>query len=393
MAKSRAHCSTPGCKNTLELIGRNRAEADRKAEWLEAQGFVCKSCKQDKLEEENQQAARLNAEAGLLALAGSEKQILWAEKIRADKLDVLAQAVAGQFDGLRFDAYFGGEHQAIAIDDPGFGHAIALLKSQLAASWWIDQRGEKVGVLLRDLFVAHPPGQPVAAEEADLVMEIQAEATVRTESPHTETVAEIHSELNRVSVVFPEKLEKFRLLLRENGYKWTGEAWERQLSDLNGTVTDRAAEIGHTLLANGFVIRIYNESIRALAISGKFKPEQTRWIRAYTSGKESGRLCLSWGFHDNCYKAAKRLPGSRYVKPNVSVGSEQWEQVLDFAELHHFSITPEAQSLIDTAKAAKEAALVAAVEAKPKPKRKKAETKPAKLDVPDEVEIDHDLRD
>lgn len=395
MAKSYAHCATPDCANTIYFIENNRKSADRKAAWAEEQGFICSEC-QDKLRQaENTKAAEQNQAAGLPKLNGSDKQIAWAEKIRAGKLETVRQARAGELDRLYFEAYWGTvgfNNQAMPVDDVNIDYAIGLLMAQTAASWWIDHREAKVGFILSALFIAHPP-IPSEPEHQAVIDDAAAEATVRPQDPVTETIAEISIGEQSVSVSFPEKREAFRLLIKKYGFLWSNNRWKRNLNDTSGTPFDRAAEIGHILLANNYIVRLFDARCRAAMINGQFETEQTRWISLYTTGKESGRLCIRWDRRDEDYwKVAKRLPTARYAKPHLSVAVEQFEQVLDFAEINGFSITEAARVAIDQARHIKQAALVVSIEHQ-EPEKRGDDGKPIELVTPENVEVDDDLRD
>lgn len=392
MAKAYATCATEGCTNTILFIEQNRKLADRKAAWAEDQGYICSDCQEKQRQTENAKAAAQNQAAGLPELTGSDKQISWAEKIRAEKLETIRQAKAGELEKMVFDAYFGAAYQAIAIDDPQLDYAIELLMAQTSASWWIDCRDTKIGITLQQLFIKHPPVKPTSADEQALIDDIKTEATVRPENPGSETIAEISANDSNVQVKFAEKRDDFRLLMRKHGFSWMTDRWQRNLNTRTGEPSDRAAEIGHILLGSGFVIRIFDDAMRQTAISGQFAHEQTRWITLYISGKEQGRLCLHWGRDEDYYKAAKRLPTARYAKPDISVAIEQYEEVLDFAELNSFAVSPKARAAIEAARQAKEKALVVHVELVPS-ENHGDDGKPVALEVPANVEIDDALRD
>jgi hypothetical protein len=397
-----------GHSATLQLFGKS---SDRKWRIEKAEQDICSDCWKEKQIEADKQAAEQNAAIGLPALTGTEKQILWAEKIRADKLALLDK-IPGMA-AYEVDAYWTWHHLRdfiskteekavaaqcenksdlfkVAIQLPVLQKGLALLKAQTKASWWIDNRDTKLSAILAELLRSMPIEQP--AENKPLEIDAQAEATVRPEAPVTETVAEIKAVESKIIVSFPEKVEAFRLLMREHGFSWSGHNWERKLTARNGAPQDRAAEIGHILLGSGFIIRIYDETIRARAIDGNYPEEQTRWITGYTAGSEQGRLCISWARDEDFYKAAKRMPTARYVKPSISVAAEQFEQVLDFAEINDFSISETAMQYIEAARAAKDKALVAHVELSDKSKAGD-DGKPVKLETPENVEVDDDLRD
>ena len=119
---------TYACGCAGETQQRNRREADRRAEWLSHQ--QCPECRR---KAENEAAAAANAAAGLPALAGTPKQVAWAESIRARILAVYDETAArlrGQLDFLSPAA--AGE----------IGDALALLRAEMAARThardWID---------------------------------------------------------------------------------------------------------------------------------------------------------------------------------------------------------------------------------------------------------------
>lgn len=393
---------------TLQLFGKT---SQRQWHIDKAESDICSDCWKEKQIEMDKKAAQANSEAGLQGLTGTEKQILWAEKIRADKLALLDSLPTmpvyeinawwtwhhlrdfiskEQEKEISAQCEDKGDLFRLAIQLPILQKGLSLLNAQTRASWWIDNRDTKLSAIIAELLKNQPVEQP--AENKPLELDAAAEATVRPETPATETVAEIKAADNKVTVKFPEKREDFRLLIKQHGFTWTGDSWTRQLNTRNGNQQDRAAEIGHILLGSGFVIRIYDEAIRELAINGGYEEEQTRWITLYTSGDNKGRLCIGWGRDDDFYSAAKRLPTARYVKPDLSVAIEQFEQVLDFAEINGFSISVKAQEAIDHARAIRDKTLVAHVELADKPQQCD-DGKPVKLATPEHIEVANDLLD
>lgn len=55
---------------------------------------MCEECYKAELSRKNKEQAEANKEAGLVALEGSEKQVLWAESIRADVLKQMPELQA-----------------------------------------------------------------------------------------------------------------------------------------------------------------------------------------------------------------------------------------------------------------------------------------------------------
>lgn len=381
MAKYEVTCPTCEETYTVNLTGPHR---DRK--WrLENWDWTCDECREKARQEENQKAAEANIAAGLPPLTGSEKQVAWAETIRKQKIATLDEAI---------------QHREMSdrVDKDRFFAAVESLKNKSEARWWIDNRDTHVDRLMKIEYDKTekplPPEEKQIAEEAKT--EAMKEATVRPEKPITETVAEIRAGEKFVEVSFPEKREDFRQLVRfKLGYSWNKEklVWRRDLKVTNGSAHDRAAELGNRLLAAGFPIRIYDETLRVHAVYGTFDPESKRWIAKRTSGKYEGWFVISWTREDDFYKAAKRLRGSKYDKPSVVVPAEQFQEIIDFAEMYQFSLSDGAKTLIDTARDVREGALKASVKAPEKHELPEPGDKPAPLAVPENVEIDVEFKE
>lgn len=99
MAKADYKC--PECGDWIRVTGVNRADADRKAQWAEASGKLCYECyakdKAASIEKERRAALEAalvaKADAGLPDLVGSEKQVAWAETIRAEQHAALLKLI------------------------------------------------------------------------------------------------------------------------------------------------------------------------------------------------------------------------------------------------------------------------------------------------------------
>jgi hypothetical protein len=407
MAKYKINHSC-GHTSTAQLYGNKR---DRQWRIEKMESEICTDCYKEKQIEADKKSAEENAAAGLPALTGSEKQILWAEKIRAEKLALIDQLA--DMPTIELPYHWEWRHLAEWVMDdlkhipatdkqaawqnawqlPIMVKAVSALKAQTKASWWIDNRDIKLSALFAALIKTLP--REVSPEEKALEIDAAVEATVRLrpEHPHTETVAEIQLHDNSISVHFPEKLEAFRLLMRANDYTWSGSAWTRAINRFTGAAQDRAAEIGHKLLGSGFIIRIYNEDARAKAITGDFEPEQTRWVKVRVGGEYKDWFAIEWSRDEDFYRQAKRLHRAQYSKPHVVVPAENFEEVQDFAKAHDFRLSPGAQQLIDKTLAEREAALVVHVDPPEPVRNKRLSEKPAKLDVPDVVDVDESLID
>ncbi|WP_295442559.1 hypothetical protein [uncultured Thiodictyon sp.] len=343
-----------------QLYGPGRTR-DWRAQCLVAD--PCEDCARAAREAENAAAAAANAEAGLPPMTGTEKQIAWAETIRAYKLDLLGRALTGDLTGIDLAAFWGGLDRR----DPRAPAMVDALQAQTLASWWIDHRDRKVGDLLLAL-AAELPKEPAAPADAPAAA-VLAEATLRPATEQTATIADICLDGDRISVVFPEKREDFRNVVKAKGYRWEAArlSWTRTIDARSGPLADRAAEIGNALLAGGFCVRIQDHAIRAAAQSASFAPERQRWVLARTSGTYAGWLVISWPREEDLYSAAKALPGARYDKPAVVVPAAQYAAIEDFAEAYDLAISPAAQVVLDTARLTHEQALLAVPAKAPRP--------------------------
>jgi hypothetical protein len=373
-----------GHTETVVLFGKTK-DREWRLENVEP-SKLCHECWQKELaeqrEKENQEAAEAAREMNLPQLTGSEKQVAWAETIRQKIL-------------ANIDTFIHQEIREERRNDPKLLEAIEHIKSKTDASWWIDHRTADWSWEIKHLLekAAKEAKEKRMAPPPEVVAEAKIEATVRPENPVTETVAEIRALENSIEIVFPERRDDFRQLVKQElKMKWDGK-WVRKLVAKNGTPADRAAEAGHRLLAAGFIIRIFDEDIRQQAISGEYEPECTRWVQARTSGKYEGWFAINWDRRDDFYKAARAIGGSKWDRPSVVVPPEKFAEVLDFAEMYDFRVSEAARKLAEAARQAKDAALVAQVDAPPEREAVVASNKPPVLDAPTEVGISDEFRE
>jgi hypothetical protein len=122
---------TCGHTITHELFGKHSGFGgrDEKIEWLATE--PCLECKRaeesQKRDALNRVAAEENLRAGLPALTGTEKQVLWGETIRRDTLATFASVF----------------EKVPEVAKSAFAQTSEFLKTQTLAVWWI----EKIGTL------------------------------------------------------------------------------------------------------------------------------------------------------------------------------------------------------------------------------------------------------
>ncbi len=372
--------------------------------------WTCDACREklfrERCQRESEAAAAANAETGLPVLEGSEKQIAWAESIRAEILkeakipeesDFLTAMEKLETSGRLEEA----ERQArLEGFDSGrnfFDCQVAGVKrlmAQTSAHWWIENRSTRWNVLARQ-FATEISKESGVVDAGPTAEEAQAEATVRPETPVTETVAEIRATGKSVEIVFPEKREDFwKIIKKQLGYSWTGSLWKKTLGSASTGPFDQAAEAGNTLLSAGFVIRIFDDKTRAAAVSGGFIRDNGRWIVKRTAGDYAGWFAITWSEDSrSLYAAARKLTGSQWSKPSVVVPPEHFDLVLDFADMYEFNLSSGAQELVAKAEAAKDAAMTASVSPPEDNLRPEPGRKPAQLKIPAQVDIADEFKD
>jgi len=190
---------------------------------------------------------------------------------------------------------------------------------------------------------------------------------LRPSEPVTELVARVALSGSTLSVALPAWNDQFVAAAKGLGVRqWDRDAraWTRSLSRFAGDRSHRAADVVRGLIAAGFPTEA-PEDIARLALLGDYAPECRRWVHV-GSGEYEGWFRIWWGREqEGAYQAARRIEGSRYDPEThcVMAPAEQVSAVEDFAALHTFQLSEEAQTLIAMARRAREAAVVADLQA------------------------------
>jgi len=363
-----------GHEAVVQLYGKN-SEREKKLNWMAKN--LCPDCWKKENErikmEHNVACAEINAQAGLPALEGSEKQIAWAESIRKD-------AIARLFDNydewiadierIKSDVKLLDRHNRVAVKD-GFknfedlaGRLIAAkftIRNEVSAHWWIDHREILVmnpDKLTKTIALASRIDDLEKKPEAELAKE---ESTLRPKQPITETIAQIKVCDQSVEVVFPEKRKDFWEIIKiQMQYSWAGNRWTRVAGITCKSAKDLAAETGNALLTSGFIVRCFDEQIRSMILDASFEHENSKLIRKIVGTEFDGYFGISWTRNDgDFYKAARQITSSRYRKRMVLIAPEHFDQVIDFAQMYGFKLSQGAQEIVQNARAAKEYAITA----------------------------------
>ena len=407
MATVYKDCPQCGAPIRFRFTVLNSSRSHLRAEWMISSGHVCHDCLTANRTAENQKAAAANAAAGLPSLLGTEKQIAWAESIRASilaQIDAIETALLLLSEG-RKDA------SAAANRDAGFwareteflksnrqGGIVKLttwlaemLRSQDKATWWIDNRDTDPRDLVQQL--AEPCTDPAAASTDG---EALSAATIQPETPLSNTVATVSIQAQQILIEFAEKRDDFRQLVKFTlGYRWNGNAWALIVGPTHGAPEDRAAEAIHAMLNAGFIVCCLDTTVRSRALDASFEPRYPRWISYCTSGKWAGYLCVGWfdennddGLHGDLGTIAGAQK-SYYQARCWFVRPEEYAALRDFAERHQFRLTPDAERQLAYTETQEHARLLA--KDLPEARRANAQSQADDLSVPEGIH--HELRD
>lgn len=130
IAKAICTCKICGEKFAIQVTKRNRAEADSFEAWAAENIDVCRECER-KAEFEH---AKQETES-LPELTGSEKQIAWATKIRAD----FFRQVRQKMEETEAAGKTVGENYKRVVEE---------ITGRTSSSWWIDNRVYSARVLI-----------------------------------------------------------------------------------------------------------------------------------------------------------------------------------------------------------------------------------------------------
>lgn len=341
-----------GHEGTVNIVGPTK---DR--QWKIDREFsgLCPDCYRKQIEKEraakNEAAERESEEMELPELSGTPKQISWANTIRVEIIKELSSEIASAIEKNEnvvefFDAF--GDYLKIKL--PDLEKVEDLLIQKTESRFWIDRRS------WRFIRYAEEARRELEENEKNAIPEEvrqemeneEAALTVEPENWEKDGIVVISVKSGRIEARYPRN-DDFRKIVKSLGYVWD-EVWHKKITEYSGPESDRVAELGNKLLADGFTVRFPNKESMDMAISGNFSPECTRWVK-YNSEKK--KLAVNWkGHDDDLYYAAKKISGAKWSRDTRSmmVPVEFYREVLDFAETMEFKISTRAEKEIESFK-------------------------------------------
>ncbi|HUM43776.1 MAG TPA: hypothetical protein PKI14_12585 [Fervidobacterium sp.] len=324
-----------GHEGRVNIIGKERYRQSKADSHFSR---LCPECYKKKKQEENAEANAASSEKakelGLPELKGTEKQVAWANTLRQQLLE--------KFEAKIKEGFTSSVAKRHGITEEKLRATLQnILSTKTDAKWYIDNRDIGSYQIIEwmeqyDAGADEPKTQEPKKLETKTVMPENCE--------HKEpAIIKLHE--SKVIVEFPRN-DKFREIVKNLGFTW-GSCWVKEITKYNGPARDRAVELGNKLLNAGFPINM-DAGLIDDAVSGNYKPEQKRWIKAFISGEHEGKLSISWvGYDDDLYRVAKKLPSAKWTGKSLAVKVNYWQEVEDFANLYGFSFSDGAKELIE----------------------------------------------
>ena len=330
----------------IELFGRT-ADRKRRAEWMASD--ICPDCAaKNRREKAKQLAAEADAD-GLPKLTGTEKQIVWAEQLRADFFEKADKRRAKSI------ATMNSSREKMSADkieqyncflrewDEGVAY-IAAHKVQ--SSWWIEVRNQDVLKVVMDIVdEMHAAISCYSNEKQDAI----AEAILTPDNNTHGGIVEITVDKNCVSAKYP-KDDDFRAIIKALKFQWDRDhlRWVREIDLFSGSAEDRAAELSNLLLRNGFAVLCFDENIRKKAVDATYSPECKRWITRLVKGeyKDWFRVSIPDG-SQALFDEARRIKGARIFRSAVVIPASRHREAFDFAECNDYRISEGAKALAE----------------------------------------------
>lgn len=182
----------------------------------------------------------------------------------------------------------------------------------------IEEISSIMGIALRSI----PP---------NLELGISQPTIVKPASAKTKTLCRVIIEENWVRLLFPEKHNEFRGIVKKHKFQWSSPYWQRKTSQVS-----TAIEIVNVLLSQGFCLWVSHTEVVNVAISGNFTPEPLKKISVIQTGTYKDWFTFSYPKEDDFYQEILKIPSAKYIDGALLVAPEYYLEVCDFSKIHGF---------------------------------------------------------
>lgn len=318
-----------GCDGHLQAYGKS-SDRQRKAQWM-AGRRLCDECFAKKREEERAAkdiaAVEIAAEYDLPELEGSEKQVAWAMRIRAD---VIAASEAGRqymTDSIP-------RHRAEIAATMDFDETFNGILGATNSRWWIES-GQR--------FLGNPAAfADRMYHEASTNLKESKETVLK---PAGESVSVIR--LSRVGSdihISTDRKEADRLIdaIKDIGFHWADIKWTLKVPTAPVPIAHVVAGIAQEIVALGYSVCVDDTEVADLVRSDTVEPDNSRKIVAIGDSHVGIRFRRS----EDLYETVSSLPGARWSAPFVKVPASSASEILDLADRLGFFVSQAAQDLL-----------------------------------------------
>lgn len=157
MILAHATCTCKRYGKTFERKTRwwNDQKAREWEEWAAKNITLCPECKYDDYVAGAAKLAREASAIGLPELEGSDKQVTWAEYIRAELLESAGQFLKDGWDKTSMLDDATKEHNEEVLHE--LGQILVQIRLEPRAAWWINHRRSDGAQLLRSVYQEQHP--------------------------------------------------------------------------------------------------------------------------------------------------------------------------------------------------------------------------------------------
>ncbi len=316
-----------GCAGHVQAFG-NRSDRERKANWL-AERRACEPCfaaEREAQQKAEQEAAKAQAEEWELpALEGTEKQVAWAERIRADLVKAIeAVRALGNLETCDPDGFF--EEGVVDV----------LARSDV--QFWIDTvRGWDLHVtrLRDDIRYIGKQARKEIGKAGPTIVQPEGQIAVSQVTIRHEPGEILLTTTRKESDALVERI-------KDIGFRWSSDHWYFHCTPSPVPLDNVAAGVASEVLAMGYSVVLPQPTVVDVLSSGEFERDPVRKLVTHKDGKA---FLLRWRKSDGIYDVVKSLPGARWDSPYMKVPATASNEVMDLAERLGFWISDTARDL------------------------------------------------
>ncbi|TBX14377.1 hypothetical protein BFS06_14300 [Clostridium perfringens] len=357
---------TCGHEGRVNIIGKVK---DR--EWKKEKSFnkLCPKCQEEAFKENvkvnNLKAKEETLERNLIDLKGTEKQVEWGITLRVgliknfeEMFNELEECSESDLKGVREKGQEIIEN-CFGRKDVDSGKATLenlykiydyIIDNISQAKFFIDYRDSSISSICKEVrklvFLSEEEEQSIKDEINRFNNSILSPENITHEG-----LVSLDYKDNLIKISYDKISNHLKELLREFNITWEYKhsAFTRYITNCNGHISDRLAEVGIKLLEDGYQISVIDEEVLKKIKTNNYEPECKRWILVYNDN-----LAIKWfEYNKSLYNEARAIcKGTKWDYDNkyVIVPVTNYREVEKFSNDYGFKYSEEAIKLIENTK-------------------------------------------